>query len=140
MDRYKLGGARRPDPIDNHVGSRLRLRRKVLNLSQEKLAERLGITFQQVQKYEKGTNRIGASRLYQVARVLEVPVSYFFPEPRNAEDAAGMSEDAAPDYVMDFVASAEGIELNRAFALIRDPKVRRRVIELVRSIAAGESV
>lgn len=138
MDRHKLESARRPDPIDNHVGNRLRLRRKMLNLSQEKLAERLGITFQQVQKYEKGTNRIGASRLYQLARILEVPVSYFFPEPDAAQGAAGMSEDAAPDYVMDFVASSEGIELNRAFAQIRDPKVRRRVIDLVRSIAAGE--
>lgn len=111
----------------------------MLNLSQEKLAERLGITFQQVQKYEKGTNRIGASRLYQLARVLEVPVSFFFPQPEGTQGTAGMSEDAAPDYVMEFVSSSEGIELNRAFAKIRDPKVRRRVTELVRSIAAGES-
>lgn len=137
MARYKIESARRPDPIDSHVGNRLRLRRKMLNLSQEKLADRLGITFQQVQKYEKGTNRIGASRLYQLARVLEVPVAYFFPEP-DEQTAAGMSEEAAPDYVMDFLSSSEGIELNRAFAQIRDPKVRRRVIDLVRSIAAGE--
>jgi transcriptional regulator with XRE-family HTH domain len=139
LARDKPESARRPDPIDSHVGNRLRLRRKILNLSQEKLAERLGITFQQVQKYEKGTNRIGASRLYQIARILEVPVSFFFPQPEEAQSAAGMSEGAAPDYVMDFVSSSEGIELNRAFAKIRDPKVRRRVTELVRSIAAGES-
>lgn len=107
-------------------------------MSQEKLAERLGITFQQVQKYEKGTNRVGAGRLYQMARVLQVPVSYFFPEEAPARVAGGMREDAAADYVMDFMSTSEAIELNRAFAQIRDPKVRRRVIDLVRSIAAGE--
>lgn len=139
LPRQKLDNARRPDPIDSHVGNRLRLRRKMLNLSQERLAERLGITFQQVQKYEKGTNRIGASRLYQLARVLEVPVAFFFPEPAGAQPPAGMNEDAGPDYVMDFLSSSEGIELNRAFAQIRDSKVRRRVIELVRSIATGEA-
>ena len=139
MARQKLDNARRPDPIDSYVGTRLRLRRKMLNLSQERLAERLGITFQRVQKYEKGTNRVGASRLYQLARVLEVPVAFFFPEPAEQQAPAGMSEDIGPDYVMDFLSSSEGIELNRAFAQIRDSKVRRRVIDLVRSIATGEA-
>lgn len=114
------------------------MRRRMLNLSQEKLAERLGITFQQVQKYERGTNRVGAGRLYQLARILQVPVSYFFPEASPARHAGGMGEDAAADYVLDFMSTSEAVELNRAFAQIRDPKVRRRVIELVRSLATGE--
>lgn len=138
LTQDKPESARRPDPVDNHVGNRIRLRRKMLNMSQEKLAERLGITFQQVQKYEKGTNRVGAGRLYQLARILQVPVSYFFPESASARVPGGMSEDAAADYVLDFMSTTEGIELNRAFAQVRDPKVRRRVIELVRSIAARE--
>jgi transcriptional regulator with XRE-family HTH domain len=127
---------RRAGSIDIHVGSRVRMRRKMLNMSQEKLAEHLGITFQQVQKYEKGTNRIGASRLYQLARILDVPVAFFFPEPELGASGLGMGEDAGAGYVMDFLATSEGIELNRAFAQIKDPKVRRRVIELVRSIAS----
>ncbi|HEX2257452.1 MAG TPA: helix-turn-helix transcriptional regulator [Afifellaceae bacterium] len=118
----------------------IRIRRKMLNLSQEKLAEQLGITFQQVQKYEKGTNRVGAGRLYQFARILQVPVSYFFPDASPGRLASGMSEDLAADYVMDFMSSSEGIELNRAFSLIQDLKVRRRVIDLVRSIADDERV
>jgi transcriptional regulator with XRE-family HTH domain len=123
---------RRPHPIDVYVGNRLRLVRKMHNVSQEKLAENLGVTFQQVQKYENGTNRISASRLHQAAQVLDVPVSFFFPEPasegsqRDTQEATG---------VMDFLSSAEGMELNRAFAGIKDPRMRRRVLELIRSIA-----
>jgi transcriptional regulator with XRE-family HTH domain len=123
---------RRPHPIDVYVGNRLRLVRKMHNVSQEKLAEILGITFQQVQKYENGTNRISASRLHQAAHALDVPVSFFFPEPvaegsqRDTQGAAG---------VMGFLSSAEGMELNRAFAQIEDPRMRRGVLELIRSIA-----
>jgi len=114
------------------------MRRKMLNMSQEKLAARLGITFQQVQKYEKGTNRVGAGRLYQLAHILQVPVSFFFPDSSPPRMASGMSEEIGADYVMEFMSTSEAIELNRAFAQIRDPKVRRRIIDLVRSIAAGE--
>ena len=109
------------------------MRRKMLGLSQEKLGERLGITFQQIQKYEKGTNRVGASRLQAMADAMEVPVSYFFPD--SAEGAAsGMQEDGA-NFMMDFMSTSEGLDLSRAFTRIRSPKVRRKVVELVRAMA-----
>ncbi|WP_306117298.1 MULTISPECIES: helix-turn-helix domain-containing protein [unclassified Roseitalea] len=128
---------KQPNPIDVHVGSRIRLRRTMLGMSQERLGESLGITFQQVQKYEKGTNRVGASRLQNIASILNVPVSFFF------EDAPGDSpvvsesgfEESATTYVVNFLSSSEGLQLNRAFVKIADPKVRRRVIELVKSLA-----
>jgi len=110
----------------------------LLGMSQEKLGDRLGLTFQQVQKYEKGVNRIGASRLFELANVLGVNVQFFydeapeFGEPRNA---AGLAEEPNTDYVGGFLKSREGIELNRAFAKIADPKVRRSVVDLVRSLA-----
>ena len=127
---------KRPNPTDIYVGSRVRMRRKMMGMSQEKLGERLGITFQQIQKYEKGTNRIGASRLQKIAEILEVPVSYFFPDP-SSEGATGTAEDGGSGYVVDFLSTAEGLELNRAFARIRNAKVRRKVIELVRAVANG---
>ncbi|RFC62926.1 XRE family transcriptional regulator [Fulvimarina endophytica] len=129
-----------PNPIDTHVGSRVRLRRNMLGFSQEKLGESLGITFQQVQKYEKGTNRIGASRLQRISEVLNVPVSFFF-EDAPSEAAAplrGLREPEGGDYVVDFLSTSEGLQLNKSFVKISDPKVRRRVIELVRSLAEGE--
>ena len=106
-------------------------------MSQEKLGEQLGITFQQVQKYEKGANRIGASRLQAISQILEMPISYFFP----AEPAVvgGMGENAQSDYVSDFMMSSEGIELNRAFAQIKNPKLRHKVIDLVRTMAATDA-
>ena len=106
-------------------------------MSQEKLGEQLGITFQQVQKYEKGTNRIGASRLQTISQILEVPIGYFFPE--EPAFVGGMGESAQSDYVSDFMMSSEGIELNRAFAQIKDSKLRRKVIELVRTMASTEA-
>lgn len=130
-----------PNPIDVHVGSRVRLRRMLIGMSQEKLGELLGLTFQQVQKYEKGTNRIGASRLYQIAQFLGVPVQFFFED--LSEEVAGekpegspalRERDAAP-YVMEFVSSAEGLELNRSYSRISDPRVRKRILELVRCLA-----
>ena len=128
---------KQPLATDIHVGSRVRMRRKMLGMSQEKLGEQLGITFQQIQKYEKGTNRIGASRLQRISEILDVPVSYFFPD--QASDASpGMAEEGGPDYVVDFLSTAEGLELNRAFARIKDVKVRRKVIELVRAVADGQ--
>ena len=127
---------KKPNPTDVYVGSRVRMRRKMMGMSQEKLGERLGITFQQIQKYEKGTNRIGASRLQRIAEILEVPVSYFFPD-QSSEAAMGFAEEGGPGYVVDFLSTAEGLELNRAFARIKNTKVRRKVIELVRAVANG---
>lgn len=129
---------RRPHPTDVFVGSRLRLGRRMLNVSQEKLAEQLGVTFQQVQKYENGTNRISASRLHQAARILDVPVSFFFPENEPMQPAAGRCGDVDPNSLMDFLSSPEGLELNRAFAQIKDGRMRHQVLELIRSIAVNE--
>jgi len=131
---------KKPNPIDIHVGSRIRLRRTMLGMSQERLGESLGITFQQVQKYEKGTNRVGASRLQNISAVLNVPVSFFFedaPGEQGTESGSGMEENAAT-YVVNFLSSSEGLQLNRAFVKITDPKVRRRIIDLVRTLAEEE--
>lgn len=124
-----------PNPIDIHVGSRIRLRRNMISMSQEKLGEALGITFQQIQKYEKGTNRVGASRLQQISNVLGVPVSFFFEDAPGDNVATGMSESQSTGFVVDFLSSSEGLQLNRAFSRISDPKVRRKIIELVRTLA-----
>ena len=125
-----------PNPIDIHVGSRIRLRRNMISMSQEKLGEALGITFQQIQKYEKGTNRVGASRLQEISKVLGVPVSFFFEDaPGDGPETGGMGESSSTTYVVDFLSSSEGLQLNRAFARISDAKVRRKIIELVRTLA-----
>lgn len=126
---------KKPNPVDIHVGSRIRLRRNMLGMSQEKLGENLGITFQQIQKYEKGTNRVGASRLQAIAAILSVPVSFFFEDAPGGESSGGMGEDGSATFVADFLNSSEGVQLNRAFARIADPKVRRKVIELVKALA-----
>lgn len=126
---------RRPHPVDVYVGNRLRLGRKMLNVSQEKLAENLGVTFQQVQKYENGSNRISASRLHEAARILDVPVSFFFPEVDTAEPAGNGSVEGDATSMMDFLSSSEGLELNRSFSRIKDARMRRQVLELIRSIA-----
>jgi transcriptional regulator with XRE-family HTH domain len=125
--------ARGPTSIDQHVGARLRLRRSMLDMSQSELGNQLGVTFQQVQKYERGTNRIGASRLFNVSRVMEVPVAYFF----EGLDAAGASElkGAESDTLYDFIASPDGLALASAFSNIEDQTVRRRVIDLLRSLS-----
>jgi transcriptional regulator with XRE-family HTH domain len=128
-----MHSAKRPNPTDVYVGSRIRMRRKILGLSQEKLGEKLGITFQQIQKYEKGTNRVGASRLQAMSGALDVPVSYFFPD-AEAGQAGGMQEEGAA-FMMDFMSTSEGLELSRAFTKIRNPKLRRKVLELVRAMA-----
>ena len=127
---------KKPNPIDIHVGSRIRLRRNMLGISQEKLGESLGITFQQIQKYEKGTNRVGASRLQAISSILGVPVSFFFDDAPGADPgpARGM-EDSSTTYVVDFLSSAEGLQLNRAFVKISDAKVRRKVLDLVKALA-----
>ncbi len=130
---------KRPNPIDIHVGGRVRLRRMLVGLSQEKLGERMGLTFQQIQKYEKGTNRIGASRLFQLSQILEVPVQFFFEEaPVTSEQAGapGFSESKTESFILEFLNSREGLELNRAFVKITDAKIRRSLIELVRSLGS----
>lgn len=128
---------RTPNPIDKHVGSRVRMRRVLLGMSQEKLGEALGLTFQQIQKYEKGTNRIGASRLQAISETLQVPPSFFFDGAPVADGALakGFQEDDSAQFVTNFVATAEGLQLNKAFTRIRDPKVRRRIIDLVVTLA-----
>ena len=129
--------ARRADRVDKHVGHRIRMRRKMLSLSQESLAAQLGITFQQVQKYEKGTNRVGASRLQNISSILNVPVSFFFEDaPGDSAGQPGMAEASSSNYVVDFLSSSEGLQLNRAFVKITDPKVRRRLVDLVKALAA----
>jgi transcriptional regulator with XRE-family HTH domain len=125
-----------PNPIDKHVGSRVRMRRMMLNMSQEKLGDALGLTFQQVQKYEKGTNRIGASRLQQIAHILQVPVSFFFEgAPHMPGQASGMNEAPSPAYVSDFLATSDGLSLTKAFMRIKNSKLRRRIVDLVEQIA-----
>lgn len=135
--------SRRPNPMDAHVGSRVRLRRMLLGMSQEKLGESLGLTFQQVQKYEKGVNRIGASRLFDLSKVLGVPVQFFFDQAPGTEQpidghAPGFAESGADGYIVDFLSTREGLELNKAFVRIKDPRVRRSIVELIRSLA-GEN-
>ncbi|KQZ94365.1 Cro/Cl family transcriptional regulator [Mesorhizobium sp. Root157] len=131
---------KKPNPIDIHVGSRIRLRRNMLGMSQEKLGENLGITFQQIQKYEKGTNRVGASRLQAIALILEVPVAFFFEDaPGQAPSTGrGFSEDSSMSSVMEFCSSTEGLQLNRAFVKITDQKVRRRILDLVKSLSPDD--
>jgi transcriptional regulator with XRE-family HTH domain len=139
-DRLETQG-RKPNPMDIHVGSRVRLRRMVIGMSQEKLGEKMGLTFQQIQKYEKGTNRIGASRLYQLSLILDVPVQFFFEDApvsmgaRASAGVAGFAESKTEAFLLDFLNSRDGLELNRAFVKITDPKVRKRVVELVRALS-----
>ena len=127
------------NPVDLHIGQRVRHRRWLLGMTQQQLAQSVGIRFQQIQKYEKGTNRIGASRLFQLSKILEVPVGYFFEDAfANAAPAQamqGLHEPEQEGYLLDFLNSREGLDLNKAFARIQDPKVRRRVIDLVRALS-----
>jgi transcriptional regulator with XRE-family HTH domain len=126
-----------PNPTDKHVGARVRMRRMMLGMSQEKLGDALGLTFQQVQKYEKGANRIGASRLQQIAQILQVPVSFFFEGAPSAlgHTPSGMSEAPSPAYVSDFLATSDGLALTKAFMRIKNAKLRRRIVDLVEQIA-----
>ena len=134
----------KPNPIDVHVGSRVRLRRTLLGMSQEKLGEAIGLTFQQVQKYERGANRIGASRLFDLSRVLDVPVSFFFDDmpaeaaaaPVDDEDGAAAGfEERSGGYEPDPMAKRETLELVRAYYRINDPSVRKRLFELTKAVA-----
>ena len=127
-----------PDPIDKYVGSRIRMRRIMLGMSQEKLGDALGLTFQQIQKYEKGTNRVGASRLQQIADVLQVHVSFMFEGAPAGANSSGMGESASPAYVSDFLATSDGLALTKAFTRLKDAKLRRSIVDLVEQIAARE--
>ncbi|PTT11106.1 helix-turn-helix domain-containing protein [Caulobacter sp. HMWF025] len=128
---------RRPNPVDLHVGSRVRMRRKLMGVSQEQLADSLGLTFQQVQKYERGANRVSASKLYEIARTLQVPVSFFFdgladPIGDQDVDEAGAH---AERVVQEFLTTPEGLELAEVFPRIGRGRVRRQVLDLVRAMA-----
>jgi transcriptional regulator with XRE-family HTH domain len=122
-------------PIDQHVGARLRMRRLMLNISQSGVADALGLTFQQVQKYEKGANRISASRLHQLCKILEVPVSFFFDgAPQEPTLPVLVAAEQSPSYVNDFLTTSDGVALMLAFRRIHDPKVRRAIVALVEQI------
>ena len=132
-----------PNPIDVHVGSRIRLRRMMIGMSQERLGEQLKLTFQQVQKYEKGANRVGASRLFSIARILDVPVQFFFEDMPEATSSVapaaksdGMREPDETPFVMDFVSSSEGLQLNTAFSKIENVETRRKIVDLVKTLAS----
>ncbi|HEX6860313.1 MAG TPA: helix-turn-helix transcriptional regulator [Caulobacteraceae bacterium] len=133
---------RSPNPIDIHVGRRVRQRRKTLGVTQERLAEDLGLTFQQVQKYERGANRVSASKLYEIARSLRTSIGYFFEglaDPSTAHEAPGMAEPSTEQFVTEFLMTPEGLELAELFPKIRKGRVRRRVLDLVRSMVEEEA-
>jgi transcriptional regulator with XRE-family HTH domain len=128
-----------PNPIDKHVGSRVRMRRKMLAMSQTQLADALGLTFQQVQKYEKGTNRMGASRLQQMSDILQVPVEFFFEGAPNASAPHGSNGSALSMVeIDDFVSNSDGLRLIGAFLRIDNAALRRRIVMLVQEIAGDD--
>jgi transcriptional regulator with XRE-family HTH domain len=132
--------AKAPNAIDVYVGSRVRMRRLLLGLSQERLADQIGVTFQQVQKYEKGMNRIGASRLQKIAEVLSAPPSYFFQQEDDQPlTLEGLEMPQKADPVSEFLRSKEGLALNRAFLRINDPQIREKIVSLVKAMAQAES-
>lgn len=124
-----------PNPVDVHVGARIRMRRIMVGLSQERLGDGLGITFQQIQKYEKGTNRVGASRLQAISGILGVSPSFFFEGAENSDPSAPRGDDGAISGINGFIASKEGLELNKAFVKITDAKIRKSIVGLVRTLA-----
>ncbi|MBX9683974.1 MAG: helix-turn-helix transcriptional regulator [Hyphomicrobium sp.] len=137
-------GSRRANPMDVHVGTRVRLRRMLLGMSQEKLGEQLGLTFQQVQKYEKGVNRIGASRLFDLAKVLGVPIQFFYDEAPvgmhgSPDLSLGFADRPGESYVVEFLGTRDGLELNKAFARITDTKIRRAIVDLVRAMSGDDA-
>ena len=136
-----MASDKKPNPIDVYVGSRVRLRRLMIGMSQEKLGKEVGLTFQQIQKYEKGVNRIGASRLFQLSQVLDVPIQFFFQDaPAEGGVASPALRGSEQDAVIyDFLNSREGLELNRAFVRISDARVRRSIVELMRSLSGAST-
>jgi len=140
----------RPSPIDAHVGSRIRLRRTLMGMSQERLGEALGLTFQQIQKYERGVNRVGASRLFDLSRVLDVPIAFFFddmPEPlaglhgtyQTTRATGGFAEQQDGFGADESINRRETLELIRAYYRIVDPSVRKRVFDLIKSMSPGDA-
>lgn len=131
------------NPIDQYVGARIRMRRIMLGMSQERLGDAIGLTFQQIQKYEKGINRIGASRLQQVGNILNVPVEFFFegaPSSANGSQRPdGFGEDSTANYVTEFMSTNEGVHLMQAFLRIKDVKIRRRIVDLIEVMSAEEA-
>ena len=131
-----------PHPIDVHVGARVRMRRLILGMSQDKLGDALGLTFQQIQKYEKGANRIGASRLFELAKILKVNIQYFYSDFNGADLQMGFSEDDAdttgPE--MAALATPEGMQLCRYFAEIKDIQIKRKLLDLVKTLARPEEI
>lgn len=128
-----------PNPVDVHVGHRIRMRRVLMGMSQEKLGEQLGLTFQQVQKYEKGSNRVSASRLHQISQILGVPVAFFFDDLPSSGGAAGFSEGGSETRIFEFLNTSEGLQLNKAFSEIRDQSVRRKLIELAKTLSDSQN-
>ncbi|ESQ92507.1 helix-turn-helix domain-containing protein [Asticcacaulis benevestitus] len=131
--------SKNPNPIDLHVGARIRMRRKFFGLSQEDLAKAIDLTFQQVQKYERGSNRVSASKLYAIALTLKAPVAYFFEGYNDGEPADAFSESASEQFVHGFLMTTEGIELAEAFPRINNAKHRRKILDLVRTLAEDEA-
>ncbi len=127
------------EPVDKHVGARVRMRRLMLGMSQTALGDALDLTFQQVQKYEKGTNRIGASRLLHIASILQVPVEFFFEgAPTSPGQSHGRKGNSTPDYVSDFLATSDGLSLTKAFMQIKQPALRRSILKVVEHLAGDE--
>jgi transcriptional regulator with XRE-family HTH domain len=138
LSQRGLGMSRNPNATDGHVGRRIRMRRLLLHMSQEKLAGKLGVTFQQVQKYEKGTNRVSASRLQEVSQVLQVPVQFFFdglPEVKGT----GKGHEASDAFASDFLASSDGITVAKAFSKIKNRSLRRLIVQLIKEIASSDA-
>ena len=129
-----------PNPVDIHVGGRMRLRRTLLGLSQEKLGNAVGLTFQQIQKYEKGANRIGAGRLYQFSQILDIPVSFFYDDmPGETSNAGpGLSENDRVPFDQEHFTRRETLKLVRAYYAIPDPSIRQRIYELTKSVSRME--
>lgn len=126
---------RDPNFVDRHVGNRVRMRRLLVAMSQEKLGELLGITFQQVQKYEKGSNRVSASRLYQISRVLGVPVQYFFDELKGDDSPSGFAESEGADAITGALQSPDGVQIARIFSATTDPDKRKLILNAVKLLA-----
>jgi transcriptional regulator with XRE-family HTH domain len=126
-------------PTDTHVGQRVRMRRLMLGMSQAHVADALGMTFQQLQKYEKGINRVSASRLQHISQILQVPVTFFFEGAPNVPGEERAQADAPfPKFVSDYLVTSDGLNLTKAFMQIRDPKLRRSIVNLVEQIADSE--